>query len=524
MNPGRLRVLRDPGMLAVLGAAGLVITLHLVALGTAPPGLYNDEASIGYNAWAIAHHGVDEHGVAFPLYFEAFGEYKDPVSIYLLAPLTWVLPLTSYAARLPSALLGLGVVLLVARIATRTSGSQPVVALSVLTAGVLPWLFLDSRLAFPTISMVFALLAALWCLVHADESGSWRWFLGAGLFLGVALFTYPSARLFVALLAIIVAVAYGIAANRRRHWWALLPPVIAAYALLAQWSLRHPDALGARFGALTITADHPSLPAVAARFVSNYVQYFGFPFLFSHGDANLRHSTGWGGMLLVVSLPALLAGVVTCVRRLDQPLCRLALLGLVAAPIPAAVTAEGTPHSLRAATMLPFLLLLTVMGWTTLWPWLRPRGAWLAALAAVVLIEAGGYVYDFFVEYPGHAVAAFDSGESDAITRAHDLAAGHTVYLSDMLDKPYIQALFSLQPDPSDFAAHGLGVIGMSMASATDIADAARSGDILVLDPHDAVPSGATHLFDESVTVTRHTFAARQADSFTVVLVTVYRR
>ena len=46
------------------------------------PGLYVDEASIGYNAWTIAHFGVDEHGIHFPLFFEAFGEYKNPIYVY----------------------------------------------------------------------------------------------------------------------------------------------------------------------------------------------------------------------------------------------------------------------------------------------------------------------------------------------------------------------------------------------------------------------------------------------------------
>jgi hypothetical protein len=94
-----------------------VVALKLLGLGSAPPGLYNDEASIGYNAWTLAHHGVDEHGVAHPLFFEAFGEYKNTVYIYALAPLTWVLPLTPAVERLPAALFGLATVILVGLLA-----------------------------------------------------------------------------------------------------------------------------------------------------------------------------------------------------------------------------------------------------------------------------------------------------------------------------------------------------------------------------------------------------------------------
>ena len=83
---------------------------NLVDLVGSPPGLYVDEASIGYNAWTIAHFGVDEHGIHFPLFFEAFGEYKNPVYVYAVAALVRFLPLTVAVERFPAAIFGLAVV------------------------------------------------------------------------------------------------------------------------------------------------------------------------------------------------------------------------------------------------------------------------------------------------------------------------------------------------------------------------------------------------------------------------------
>src|ERR1700693_1989807 len=90
--------------------AGLAVPRHLVHLSGSPPGLYVDEASIGYNAWTIAHFGVDEHGIHIPLFFEAFGEYKNPIYIYAVAALVRFLPLTVALERLPAALFGLAAV------------------------------------------------------------------------------------------------------------------------------------------------------------------------------------------------------------------------------------------------------------------------------------------------------------------------------------------------------------------------------------------------------------------------------
>jgi len=63
----------------------VAIATHIARIADLPMGFYPDESSIGWNAWSIATTGHDEHGTAWPLYFRAFGEYKNPVYIYFLA-------------------------------------------------------------------------------------------------------------------------------------------------------------------------------------------------------------------------------------------------------------------------------------------------------------------------------------------------------------------------------------------------------------------------------------------------------
>jgi hypothetical protein len=515
----------NPAAVAMVAAGAAVTVLHLVALGTAPPGLYNDEASVGYNAWAIAHHGVDEHGVGFPLYFQAFGEYKDPLYIYTLAPFTWVLPLTAYTTRLPSALFGLATIGLLGLIAWRLTRSHAVTTLMVLTAGLVPWLFGESRLAFQASSLVFCTVLALWCVVHAVENGSWRWFAGAGFALGLSVYSYGPARLWVAMSTVVLLLSFGVSDRRFRYWWTSLVGIVVSYGVLLQWSQRHTGALLARFEGVSITYGDASIPTIVWRFVGNYLQYTGLPFLFTEGDyRSPRNSTGYGGMLFLMLLPVLVMGLVTCVRHWRQPLSRLALLGLITAPVPAALTAEATPQSLRASLSLPFLLLVMVYGWEALWPLLRSGRSWMVAAAAVASIEGGGYLVDLFVAYPDRSAVAFDSGEGDAIVRAHDAAAGHTLLVSSSLDQPYIQALFRLQPDPSAYAEQGLAVLQMRVTAPADMAASSAPGDVLLLAPGDLPPSGSSVLFDQTLTLTRHTAQVGLPDQRTVVVATAYHR
>src|SRR5258706_212435 len=84
----------------------LAIVLRFFQLGTNPPSLDWDEASIGYNAYSILKTGADEYGNILPLSFRSFDDYKPPVYIYLAVPSVSLFGLNEFAVRLPAAVIG----------------------------------------------------------------------------------------------------------------------------------------------------------------------------------------------------------------------------------------------------------------------------------------------------------------------------------------------------------------------------------------------------------------------------------
>lgn len=519
-------LLAQPWTLTFAAVSVLIVVLHLADLNGSPPGLYNDEASIGYNAWAVAHYGVDEHGAHLPLFFQAFGEYKNPVYIYLLAPFTLVFPLTAYVVRLPAALFGLLICAAAAMAAWHLTRSRRVTLLVLITAAIEPWTVQESRLGFEVISQVALLMVVIWFLVRADREDSPRWFGSCGVALALSVIAYSTGRLVGAMVMVIVAICYLTPARRRVRSWAwMLVPMIGVYVSLLVYNSRNPGALTARFGSISIGWDNPGFATLVGRFVANYVTYWGVPFLATHGDGNPRHNPGFGGMLLVSTLPAIILGAAICIRRFrDDTLCRILVLGALAAPLPAAITAEATPHSLRAASMLPFLLAFSIFGWQALVRALSARHVAALALAAAVAVESGAFFYDLYVEYPGRALGWFDAGQGDAIAAAARLAQGHEVWLSDQLDAAYIQVLFALEPDPHAYVRDGLDAVHMRIASASAIAAGAQPGDIIVLMPTDPVPSGAQVVLREEQTVGTGPAMIYQPASRTVELAVVARR
>ncbi len=506
--------------LAFAAALLAIVLQRLAALGSVPLGQYNDEAAIGYNAWAVANAGIDEHGHAWPLFFESFGDWKSPIYFYVLAPLTRIFGLTPAVERLPAAVSGIAVCILLALAAWRITRSRPVALLVMLTAAVEPWLVVENRVGFDVNMVVLCVAGAIWAATHAAENRP-RWFAALGLWIAAAVYAYQTGRIFGAMLWIAAALAFGLPLRRFRQWWLSAVPVAGAYAVLLAWSTGHPGALTSRFDVVGILNGHPGPFTVVARFVNNYVQYWGAPFLATHGDANLRHNTGYGGELLIVTLPAILLGIAVCLRRWREPLPRFTLLGLLFSPAPAALTMEGTPHAVRAAIMVPFLLLASVYGWQRLLPLLASRRTAAAVLAAAALVEGGVFFNDLYHYWPQRSALYFEAGLGPAIAQAHRLADGHEVVISDHFEAPYIFAYFWVQADPREIAVAGPQAIRVRIGNAAMMA---APGDIMVLGPFDVAPPGATLLARQTVTLDTPVDQVQQPQQQDLVVASVWRR
>ena len=487
--------------------AAAVVARNLPALSTSPPGLYLDEASIGYNAWTIGHFGVDEHGNAWPLYFQAFGEYKNPLYVYALMPFVRFLPLTATTVRLPAALFGLLAIALVTLAAWRITRSRWVALLALALAALTPWLTQESRLGFEVISIVAALAGALWCLSGEPVRTRAR-FGGAGVFLAVSIFAYSTGRVEVLLFTVVFIAVFA----RRRYsgWWVTPLLVGAGYVLLGVWALQHPGALTEEFNLRSIASDGAPLGTLIGRWAGNYISYVSPDFLFLHGDANLRHNTGYTGMLPAIAAPLLLLGLVWCVRHRREALPKFVLLCLILGPAAAAaINNYGLPHSLRAADMLPFWLLVAVFGLDEarhLVGRIAPlRVALLASFAAGLLVQGAFYLIDMYTAYPVRAAVWFDDALPAAIAAAWQRAESHTVLVSTTFDtaSAYIYAEFALQPPPPARPAPlddlpQIAALRIAFGDPGQIGAAARPGDVAVLAPQDPAPVAAvkvtTHL------------------------------
>src|SRR5580700_7288876 len=83
------------------------LALRLWQLGSVPISPDWDEAALGYDAYSIIHTGRDEFGAFMPVVLRSFDDYKPALYAYLSIPTVAIFGLTTFAVRLPSAVMGM---------------------------------------------------------------------------------------------------------------------------------------------------------------------------------------------------------------------------------------------------------------------------------------------------------------------------------------------------------------------------------------------------------------------------------
>src|SRR5574341_408244 len=237
-------------LILVIGAG-----LRLVALDSVPPGLTHDEAD----------HGVDAEGILegrTPIYFTV-GYGREPLFDYVTALVMLAAGRTFLASRITAALFGIGLMALVYGWVRHSTQNQWLALATMAGLAVSFWGVSTSRQALRSVTLPVLYMAAALAMRRgirvaedapkppADERPKaeidrvW-WFILAGLFLGLSIYTYLAARLmwlaFPAFFALLAITQPGVI---RKAWPGLAVMLLAAAivaAPLVAYLMQHPSA------------------------------------------------------------------------------------------------------------------------------------------------------------------------------------------------------------------------------------------------------------------------------------------
>lgn len=408
-------------ILILIFAAGLRYT-HLNFL---PPSLNWDEVSHGYNAYSILKTGRDEWGQVFPIIFRAYGDYKLPVYIYATALSEALFGLNTLAVRIPSILAGVASVLFTFLLAKRLFNRKVAIFAALLMA-IEPWSLFLSRGAFEAnLALSFIISGAYFLILGLKKPKN---LVYSSLLLGLSVWTYNSARIFVPLFLIFSIFIYRreIRSLYRKapvtiHW----SLITAAVLLLPMfWQLLNPQGL-ARYGRVEILDEgaitqinearitselSPFLARTlnnkatffSVKFARNWISHYSPNFLFVEGGSHFQFSVPGHGLLYLVNSIFLVLGVIYLIKKRNKE--SLLILGwFILGPIASSLTREA-PHVLRSITILPIPMVLSAYGFVTLSGWMKRRnfsfsGFLLPAYLLLLFFHFENYAEKSFLEY-----------------------------------------------------------------------------------------------------------------------------
>ncbi len=423
----------------------LAAAVRFIALTEYPAGLNQDEASTGYEAWALLHYGLDRAGDSWPVLLTSWGSGQNILYSWLSMPFIALFGLNVFSLRLTAAVCGVAACAVMWRLARRCGGVGCGLCALLLLA-VNPWHIMASRWALESNLMPLFLLAGVLCTVRSRKDV--RWLMGAAACFALALYAYGTAFFFLPVF-LLVYVLWNRSLLREKWFWlaaglfALLALPIGLCQLINMTGLPEMTFLGITLPKLTA----PRQAAVSVfgsglAGIADNARTFG-KLLITQSDGLRYNALPGSGLYYFFGLPLAAAGLVRSLlerkARSDEQPVRLALIvSLVCACL---ITVNVNRVNM---VWLPLLYFQGVG-----LEWLLSRiGRWGALPLAAVAVCFALFMADYGREPP--AFASLD-GLNDALACAEESAEG-TVYVTDKLPMPYIYVLFTRRTPPAEFA------------------------------------------------------------------------
>jgi hypothetical protein len=168
-----------------------ILVTRLFGLDLIPGGLNQDEAAIGYDAWALANYGIDRNGFTFPILPMSWGSGAGGFIIYLGSFVFKVLPLTVMNLRLINGVIQV-FTLLTFFLLLKKLFNKETALIGVTFLAISPWHILLSRWSLDANQVFSLILFGIYFYVLAIDANKKRYHLLGLCFFAMAMYSYGS--------------------------------------------------------------------------------------------------------------------------------------------------------------------------------------------------------------------------------------------------------------------------------------------------------------------------------------------
>jgi 4-amino-4-deoxy-L-arabinose transferase-like glycosyltransferase len=421
--PGFSRVAAE----RLLLAAVIVIAffMRFYRLDQIPRGVLLDESFNGIDVLRIL--GGDR-----PIFLPA-NNGREALFIYLQAVGVSVFGQTDWALRVPSAIVGF-LTLPASYLLLRRLYRSRVAVLACGWLAVSLWHVMYSRIGLRTILLPLVCSGAFYLLWRgldaldstakvlasdpqsmSDDAApvatphrttSLPWFAAAGALLGLAQYTYTTARF-----APLVVLAFGgylaitNAPAFRRAFFGLVVTALVASAVFAPeglYFLRHPDAFSTRADEVSVFNASLNRGDVVGALEYSTARSLGM--FFYRGDEQWDRNIPGRPIFDPFSSVIAALGVLVAARRAREPKIAFTILWIVVMLVPSAIAIRNVPNFVRVTGLIPAIYALPALGAHWLWQqWDRRAPSRLAltpfAIAGAALLVGSSLTYRDYFQY-----------------------------------------------------------------------------------------------------------------------------
>ena len=451
--------------------------VRLIGLGSVPAGLQQDEASLGYDAFAIAKYGVDRNGFAYPIYPITWGcGGGSPLMIYINVLTIKLFGTGVVKLRLLPAILGIATVYIFYLILKEITLSYKKSLFGAAFLALCPWHIILSRWSLDSNIMPFTLGLSVYLFILGIKTEKTLIYCLSAAAYAMCMYSYGSATIVVPIHLILISI-YCLrkkVLSVKQLILAVLTFVIVFSPLLVFYAVNYlgfPEIVTDSFSFNKFTASRSD--EVFIRFDSSLprelwenIRQLIITLTIGDNDEMLCHFIPGYATLFEFTFPITFLGIflgkrafLKCEdtkenseRAIDDDKKSAMDAVFVTLLISCVLLAVGIRADVSRMVMifLPLVYFL-VKGISFIWD---RRAACAYAVMAVVVLAAGLFIKDYFTGFNDKTANLFMPGYGEAAKRAYEIAGDDTEIYStyENLSAPFVIALYYTDYNPVKFA------------------------------------------------------------------------
>jgi len=429
------------------------IFARIYDFGNTPYGLNQDEASLGYDAWADMTYGMDRNGDHNSIYAAAWGSGQNMLYNYVTRPFIALFGLSIIAIRLPMMLSGIMTMILF-YLFLKELFDQKTALLGLFLLAICPWHIMMSRWGLEANFVVFTAMLAMYLFVLAHYKA--LWFIPAMLASALCMYAYSASLVF--LIVFIPAIVIYFAALKIVPWKHLVAGtaafLITAIPMGVVLIVNKLELDPFRFLWFTVPNFSWMRPATPLfqegnhffKVLSDNIMRFKDMFI-QMNDGFISNATKFGA-IYVFLIPFIVIGIVRMTALLlDKKVNAVIPAIWFATALIQALIIEININRINMI-FIPFIL-LAALGAESVFN--RIKGlSYVTVITCILAFTAfSGY---YFNDYNKDAQPMFFGGFDKIIKFAAEETDG-MVYMSSHVNAPYMIVMFAQKIPPSMFAS-----------------------------------------------------------------------